>query len=626
MVPPELMLTNKIPGSAQINGMWRLFWIIVGSLTLTACGPPGPRALIKGERLVREGKYADAVTQLERATQLLPKKAQAWNYLGLAYHANSQPLLAIRAYRQALTLDNKLSAARFNLGCLYLDQNDLPSAIEQLTSYTYVQPNAPEGWVKLGTAQLRANRLDLAERNYKAALEIQANNVEAFNGLGLIQFQKRRYADAFHTFQTALAHNPNYGPALLNAAIAAQYVPANRSTALHLYRQYLALQPKPDDFDKISAIANQLDAELNPVKTPPAVAAQTSASKSNTLAAVAGTNSQQRLTNATATAANPVVRTNLVVLGPKLPTTTATNPFLVTNVTAATASGPGNDSSIEVTRVESRLVIKPAQDLATGTVPALAPYVPPVATPTIHELETNDALRAALESQKPHKKGFLSRLFTGKSKPPSPPPTIIANVPEPSAPVVMNPRTTTYAPPVPQAPVVTRRYNYLSPRRPSAGNRPAADNYVAQGVQYQKAGLLSQAIAYYQRAIETDPACFSARYNLALAAEESGNWAVALSGCEYALAIIPDSVDARFRFARVLSKSGFSLDAVDQLNAILQSHPTDAHVHFWLAKVYDEELHQSQLAREHYQKVLQLQPAHKEAANIRYWLERNPPG
>src|SRR5437899_606035 len=299
------------------------------------------RSIMKGERLVREGKYPEAVTQLERATQLLPKKAQAWNYLGLAYHANSQPLLAIRAYRQALTLDNKLSAARFNLGCLYLDQNDLPAAIEQLTSYTYVQPNAPEGWVKLGTAQLRANRLDLAERNYKAALEIQANNVEAFNGLGLIQFQKRRYVDAFHTFQTALAHNPNYGPALLNAAIAAQYVPANRQTALHLYRQYLALQPRPDDYDKISAIANQLDAELNPVKTPPAVAA--SASKSNTLAAAAGTNSQARLTNTTATAtATPLVKTNLVVLGPKLATSASANPFLITNATAAAASGPSN--------------------------------------------------------------------------------------------------------------------------------------------------------------------------------------------------------------------------------------------------------------------------------------------
>ena len=618
------MLTNKIPGSAQVNGIRRLFWILVGSFILIGCGAPGPRALVKGERLVRQGSYAQAVAQLERATQLLPTNALAWNYLGLAYHGNNQPLLATRAYRQAITLNNKLSAARYNLGCVYLEQNDLPGAIEQLTSYTYVQPNSPDGWVKLGTAQLRANRADLAERNYKAALEIQSNDVEALNGLGLIQFQRRRYADAFHTFESALAHNPNYGPALLNAAVAAQYVPANRSTALHLYRQYLALQPRPDDYDKISAIANQLDAELNPVKAPPAVIAQNPAGRTNVMAAVSGTNSQQRVTNLTASATNPVARTNQVALAPK-PATNATNPFLVTNVTPAAASGVGTDTSIEVTRVDSGLVIKPAQELNTGIAPPPPrSYVPTVSTPSARELETNDALRTALEAQKAKKKGFLSRLFSGKSRAPAAP-TIVASVPEEAPAVVINQNSAAarYAPAVP---VVSRRYNYLSPRKPSAGNRAGADGYVAQGVQYQKAGLLSQAMAYYQRAIEVDAACFSARYNLALAAEESGNWSVALAACEYALAINPDSGEARFRFARVLSKSGFSLDAAEQLNAILQKQPNDTRAHFWLAKIYDEELHQPQPAREHYQKVLQLEPAHKEAANIRYWLERNPPG
>jgi len=36
-----------------------------------------------------------------------------------------------------------------HLGCVYLDQNELPLAIEQLTSYTYCTDVA-EGWMKLG--------------------------------------------------------------------------------------------------------------------------------------------------------------------------------------------------------------------------------------------------------------------------------------------------------------------------------------------------------------------------------------------------------------------------------------------------------------------------------------------
>src|SRR5947209_19858118 len=199
MVPPQLMLTNKISSAA----FWRLFWALVSTAALTACGPPGPRALLKGEHLIREGRYDQAIEKLQQATQLLPRNAQAWNHLGLAYHGNNQPLLAIRAYRQALVLDNKLAAARFNLGCVYLDQNELALAIEQLTSYTYLQPNVVEGWMKLGTAQLRAGHLDPAEKNFKAALDLQPDGFEPLNGLGLVQFQKRRYVEAMNSFNLA---------------------------------------------------------------------------------------------------------------------------------------------------------------------------------------------------------------------------------------------------------------------------------------------------------------------------------------------------------------------------------------------------------------------------------------
>src|SRR5438034_5207096 len=106
MVPPELMLTNKISGQAnegdlsvaQIsNLLYRrfpigirnrsqlLFSLLVIAFCLTACGPPGPRALLRGERLIRDGKYDKAIQKLQQATQLLPRNAQAWNYLGVAY-------------------------------------------------------------------------------------------------------------------------------------------------------------------------------------------------------------------------------------------------------------------------------------------------------------------------------------------------------------------------------------------------------------------------------------------------------------------------------------------------------------------------------------------------------------
>lgn len=589
------MLTNKNPGSARRA----VFCAAACILILTACGPPGPRALIKGERLIREGKYDQAVEKLQRATQLLPKNAQAWNHLGLAYHGNNQPLPAIRAYRQALQLDNKLAAARYNLGCLYLDQNDLSSAIEQMTSYTYVQPNAPEGWVKLGAAYFRGNRMDLAERNFRAALDLQSGNVEALNGLGLIQFQRRRYAEAYGTFDQALAQNPNYGPALLNAAIAAQQVPANRQAALQLYRRYLALKPAPDDFDKISAAANQLDAELNPGR----ISASTSAAQPAGPKVTTSATSAARLTNAVTTH-----RTNQLG-GHPFPKSAAnlasTNAFALTNLAQTAAT---NASGVELTRLNDGFEIKPPQEVASR----------PSATGATTNSSTNVSVTVLVDKpDKSAKKGGLfSRFRSGNARAPKAQGTTIVPLPAPAAESVVSP--------IEIAPPPMPRYAYLTLTKPLPGDRAKAERYRGEADMAQKSGLLAESINGYKAAVAADPAFFDAYYNLALAAYKASKWSEAALACEHALAINPESKDARFRLAMALMKSDFPQDAVEQLEFLCQKHPGHANYHQWLAKIYAEQLKQPQLARRHYLRVLELEPAHEQAAAIKDWLGRHP--
>src|SRR5260370_6124871 len=71
-------------------------------LFLAGCTPQGARALLQGKRLMEQGKYSQAVEKLETATGLLATNAQAWNYLGLAYHYSGQTAEAEKAYQRAL--------------------------------------------------------------------------------------------------------------------------------------------------------------------------------------------------------------------------------------------------------------------------------------------------------------------------------------------------------------------------------------------------------------------------------------------------------------------------------------------------------------------------------------------
>src|SRR5713101_2583574 len=192
MLPPSLMLAIKKRRMGS--------WIVLGLLLFCGCAPPGPRALLKGQRLIREGKYEEAIESLQTATRLLPKNAQAYNHLGLALHGNRQFGPALAAYQKALALDHNLAAARFNLGCLLLEQNDPAGALEHLTSFTLLQPASVDGWIKLGNAQLRAHKLDAAEKTYKTVLAQHPRHPEVLNGLGVIQLQRKRPQEALNYF------------------------------------------------------------------------------------------------------------------------------------------------------------------------------------------------------------------------------------------------------------------------------------------------------------------------------------------------------------------------------------------------------------------------------------------
>ena len=102
---------------------------------LSGCGPPGPRALLKGKKFLDHGDYSGAVEELKAATSLMSTNAQAWNYLGVAYQHAGQPADAALAYQRALTLDRDLVEAHYNLGCLWLEQNKPDVARTEFTAY-----------------------------------------------------------------------------------------------------------------------------------------------------------------------------------------------------------------------------------------------------------------------------------------------------------------------------------------------------------------------------------------------------------------------------------------------------------------------------------------------------------
>ena len=634
MVPPAQVPTNKIKfPRARLFLPFTLAWLLAAG-----CAPTGPDALLQGESLIHQGKFDEAIERLQTATRLLPKNAAAWNHLGLAYHGARQPDPALKAYRTALSLDHKLSAARYNLGCLYLEQTNTPSALEELTSYTLLQPAAPDGWLKLGTAQLRARRLDLAEKHFKAALELQPRHPEALNGLGLVQYQRRRAQEAFNYFNLAIVQNPNYGPALFNAAVVQHQALNNRAAALTRYQQYAALQPRRTDAALVDALARQLEAELNPPALRPPASNQIAQLLPKTNPPPASSNSPARLAlnaNPPAPAATSV-RPN--VAAPTNPprvaaVTPPSNTIPVAIVTRPPVEPPktprpaGNTNPpIEITRVSDALVIQPPQDLT----PASATLAPPRSTamPPVADMAPTlgaTTLQAAAESPRTPKKNLLERLnpFAGRAKKTDAPVATPAGTS--GGPVILVAEKAAALPSAEAPPPrLSPRYAYLAPARPAPGDRAAAEKHFALGVQAHQAGQLAQARAEYAAATESDPSYYAPYYNRALAALDAGDLPQALAAYEHALAAQPEAKDARYGFALALKQGNYAQDAADELSKLVRDEPNEARAHLSLANLCAQQLAQPERAREHYLKLLELNPRHPDAPKIRYWLAANP--
>jgi Flp pilus assembly protein TadD len=544
---------------------------LILAISLTGCGPPGPRALLKGKKLLSSGDYSGAVEKLKTATSLMSTNAQAWNDLGVAYQHVGRPADAALAYQRALTLDRDLVEAHYNLGCLWLEQGKPDMAKTEFTAYVLRRSKEPEGWARLGVAELRLHDLTGAEKSFTTTLAIDASNAEALNGLGMVQMQRNRPRDAARYFASALHVQPDYAPALLNqATVARQYLHDN-TLALQNYRAYLALTPHRADWDQVNAIANDLERQTT-----------------GTVASVPS--SAPRPQRSVATAA------------------TSSRVNTPSNITREQSSSTDIETSSSDTAEENPVTIAATPPPPTNKTPGV-----------LRQLNPMNWFRTS----SPESKVTQPVVSNANTNPPRP-------APKPSA----SNLTAFGTPAHPQtkpirltqpAPSVFPRYLYLSPSRPGKGNRQAAGQAFTQAQQYERDKRYADALDSYREAARLDPGWFEAQYNCGVMAYRSGDFNGALPAYEMALAIQPDSVIARYNFALALKAAGYVTDAVNELNNILATNPNDVRAHLAAGNIYAQQLHDVPRARAQYQKVLQLDPRNSQAADIQFWLSSNPP-
>jgi tetratricopeptide (TPR) repeat protein len=573
------------------------------AIFISGCTPPGPRALLEGKKCLDRGDYAEAVAQFRTATTLLPANAQAWNYLGVACQRAGQPADAVAAYTRALALDRDLMEAHYNLGCLWLEQNKTDAAMTEFTACTLRRPNDPQGWLKLGSAQLHAGEIVPAEKSFSTARSFDTNNAEALNGLGLARIERELPREAARFFTAAIQRHPDYAPAYLNlAAVSQQYLHDNR-TALQNYRAYLALQPRPPNWDEVNAVANALEQAMTLAATkPPPV------SGTKTQAMAAAHQAAPKPTAAESAHSNPPPPAEVVQVEPE--------PVIV----ATPVPPPPASATVQMTAPPVELPLE---------VPPPAP--PPQKSGFWHAVNPAHWFGSS-KPEKTYEEDGVTPLPDGNSTVvnqtaampvANPPPA-----PSHGSPKYASASTSAYQPvPTVAAPGTYPRYTYLSPRKPKPGNHAAAAGAFTQAQEFEQDSRWPEAMQAYQQAATFDPGWFEAQYNFGTLAYRLQNFAQALAACEIALVDAPDAtnaLNARYQFALALKAAGYVPDALNELKKVVAASPNEARAHLALGNLYAQQLHDPAKARPHYEKVLELDPDNPLATDIRFWLAANP--
>jgi tetratricopeptide (TPR) repeat protein len=149
-----------------------------------------------------------------------PSDAKATGILGMTLQTYGLLQEAATYYQRAADLQPKEFRWTYYLGLIEADQGRCEPAESQLHLALGIDPDYVPAKLKLASCLLASAALDTSEKMYNEVLNQDADNPDAYYGLGRIRANRRDYAGAAEAYRKALAIFPDYGAAHYALALA----------------------------------------------------------------------------------------------------------------------------------------------------------------------------------------------------------------------------------------------------------------------------------------------------------------------------------------------------------------------------------------------------------------------
>ena len=200
------------------------------------------RALDEARGQIAAGQASAAATSLQRITAAYPDSASAWNEYGRALNNLKRLDDAIRAFREAVRLDEDFALAWNHLGHVLRAAGAQEEARHIFARAVELDPGLAPARRNLALALLAAGEHEAAVKTLEGGLAGEPNDAPTRQLIGDIYLSRDRLADAEHHYLAALSFCPTLAGAA--AGLGCVYQADGRHAAAgENYRKALAADP-----------------------------------------------------------------------------------------------------------------------------------------------------------------------------------------------------------------------------------------------------------------------------------------------------------------------------------------------------------------------------------------------
>jgi tetratricopeptide (TPR) repeat protein len=178
----------------------------------------------RAERHAKNGRFKDAVGEIEEVLNINPKNSLAWNDKGILLWTMGMRNEALDCYNEAVKFKPDFTDALINQGVALNNLNRRDEALVAYNKALEIDTNSEEALTNKGVVLFKMGKYQEAIDSFNRSININKISEEAWLNLGLTYEKLERFSDALSAFEEVKKLNPYNKEAQMGISECQKYI------------------------------------------------------------------------------------------------------------------------------------------------------------------------------------------------------------------------------------------------------------------------------------------------------------------------------------------------------------------------------------------------------------------